>query len=194
MKKLIFPILLMFALVQQSVAQVDVQINPVGILFSSINVTSEFGVSEDFGIEAGVDYDFQNYNFDDFEYRNNAIGLRAIGKYYFGPEDGIDRWAIGGYTRFVTGTASTSDNTTSGRDEVKNTKFAIGFYTGYKWVSRKNVVFELGFGIGRNFVRKYEYNDGSSVNTDDIPLLNIDVLGRLSLGYRFGGGGGGKKK
>jgi len=194
MKKLIFPILLMFALVQQSVAQVDVQINPVGILFSSINVTAEFGVSEDFGIETGLDYDFQNYNFDDLEYRNNAIGLRAIGKYYFGPEDGIDRWAIGGYTRFVTGTASGSDNTTSSRDEVKNTKFAIGFYTGYKWVSRKNVVFELGFGIGRNFVRKYEYNDGTEVNTDDIPLLNIDVLGRLSLGYRFGGGCGSKKK
>ena len=191
MKKLIFPILLTFVVAYKSTAQVDVQINPIGILFSSINVTAEFGVSDDFGIEGGLDYDFQNFDIDGSEYRNNAVGIRAIGKYYFGPEDGIDRWTIGGYTRFVTGTSS-ADDAQSGRDEVKNTKFALGFYTGYKWVSKKNIVFELGLGVGRNFVRKFEYDDGTEANTDDIPLLNVDLLGRLSLGYRFGGSSSGK--
>ena len=191
MKKLIFPILLTFVFAYKSTAQVDVQINPIGILFSSINVTAEFGVSDDFGIEGGLDYDFQNFDIDGSEYRNNAVGIRAIGKYYFGPEDGIDRWTIGGYTRFVTGTSS-ADDAQSGRDEVKNTKFALGFYTGYKWVSKKNIVFELGLGVGRNFVRKFEYDDGTEANTDDIPLLNVDILGRLSLGYRFGGSSSGK--
>ncbi len=187
MKKLVLPVCLLFILIAQSRAQVDVQINPIGILFSNINATAEFGVSNDFGIEGGLEYNFQNFDVDDFEYKNNAIGFRAIGKYYFGPEDGIDRWTIGAYTRFATGTASGDDNTGGGREEVKNTKFAIGFYTGYKWVSRKNIVFELGLGIGRNFVRTFEYEDGTEVDTSDIPLLNIDILGRLSLGYRFGG-------
>lgn len=191
MKKLIFPILLTFVFAYKSTAQVDVQINPIGILFSSINVTAEFGVSDDFGIEGGLDYDFQNFDIDGSEFRNNAVGIRAIGKYYFGPEDGIDRWTIGGYTRFVTGTSS-ADDAQPGRNEVKNTKFALGFYTGYKWVSKKNIVFELGLGVGRNFVRKFEYDDGTEANTDDIPLLNVDLLGRLSLGYRFGGSSSGK--
>lgn len=186
MKKLILPIFLLLAVAYRSNAQVDVQINPIGILFSSINATAEFGVSEDFGIEGGLDYDFQNFNIDDIKYRNNGIGIRAIGKYYFRPEDGIDRWAIGAYTRFATGTASADDGLGT-EGEVKSTKFAVGFYTGYKWVSRKNVVFELGLGLGRNFVRTYEYSDGDEVDTSDIPLLNVDVLGRLSLGYRFGG-------
>ncbi|MBV6439919.1 MAG: DUF3575 domain-containing protein [Haliscomenobacteraceae bacterium CHB4] len=187
MKKLILPVFLLLACGNRIYAQVDVQINPVGILFSSINVTAELGVSEDFGIEGGLDYDFQNFDIGDFDYRNNAIGFRAIGKYYFRPEDGIDRWTIGAYARYITGTASTSGDAGNDREEVKNTKFAFGFYTGYKWVSQKNVVFELGLGIGRNFVRTYEYEDGSEVDTSDIPLLNIDLLGRLSLGYRFGG-------
>ena len=187
MKQIILPLLLLLALATSTHAQVDVQINPVAILFSSIDVTAEFGVSPDFGVEAGLDYNFQNWDIDDIDYKNNSVGIRAIGKYYFGPEDGIDRWAIGGYTRFVTGTASAEEETSNEREEVKNTKFAIGFYTGYKWVSKKNVVFELGLGLGRNFVRKYEYGDGEEVTTDDIPLLNIDVLARLSLGYRFGG-------
>jgi hypothetical protein len=188
MKKSLLPALLIAFAASRSFAQVDLQINPVGILFSSINVTAEFGISQDFGLEGGIDYDFQNYDIADLDYRNNAVGFRAIGKYYFGPEDGIDRWTIGAYTRYISGTSSTDDESAgNGREEVKNTKFALGFYTGYKWVSSKNIVFELGLGIGRNFVRKFEYEDGTEVDTSDIPLLNVDILGRLSLGYRFGG-------
>ena len=187
MKKSLFPVLLVLFAASRSFAQVDLQINPIGLLFSSVNVTAEFGLSQDFGLEGGIDYDFQNYDIEDLEYRNNAVGFRAIGKYYFRPEDGIDGWAIGAYTRFISGTSSTDENAGNGRDEVKNTKFAFGFYTGYKWISRKNIVFELGLGLGRNFVRKFEYEDGSEVDTSDIPLLNVDVMGRLSLGYRFGG-------
>ncbi|MBK7939335.1 MAG: DUF3575 domain-containing protein [Lewinellaceae bacterium] len=193
MKKLVLPVFFLLVCLTQNNAQVDVQINPIGILFSSIDVSAEFPVSEDFGIEGALGYDFQNYDIEDLKYKNNAFGVRAIGKYYFNPEDGRDRWNIGGYLRFASGKSSAEDAGT-GREEVKNTKFAVGFYTGYKWVSRKNVVFELGLGIGRNFVRTFEYEDGTEVDTSDIPLLNIDVLGRLSLGYRFGGSGGSGKK
>lgn len=192
MKKCLLLLFLVVAAAATSNAQVDVQLNPIGILFRSIDLSAEFGVSEDFGIEGALGYDFQNYNFDDIEYRNNAVGFRAIGKYYFKPEDGIDKWNVGGYARFSTGTSSVTEDSNSGRDDdVKNTKFAVGFYTGYKWVSRKNVVFELGLGIGRNFVRTFEYEDGTEADTSDIPLLNIDIFGRLSLGYRFGGSSGG---
>ncbi len=188
MQKFLLPFCFLFAWIARSNAQVDVQINPVGILFRSIDLTAEFPVSEDFGVEGALGYDFQSYKIDDLDYKNNGFGVRAIGKYYFGPENGIDRWNIGGYLRVSSG-KSTAEEADAGKTEVKNNKFAVGFYTGYKWVSRKNVVFELGLGIGRNFVRKFEFDDGSEVDTSDIPLLNIDIFGRLSLGYRFGGGG-----
>jgi hypothetical protein len=188
MKKLFFPICFLVAMVSQSNAQVDVQINPLALLFGSIDLTAEFPVSQDFGIEGGLDYNFQSFDIDDIEYKNNGVGIRAVGKYYFNPNRGIDRWNIGAYMKFVTGTSSAEDATTADRDEVKNTRFAVGFYTGYKWVSRKNIIFELGLGLGRNFVSNHEYSDGTEVDDDDVPLLNVDILGRLSVGYRFGGG------
>lgn len=187
MKNFFFSCLLLVAMVSQSSAQVDVQINPIAILFSSIDLTAEFALSQDFGIEGGLDYNFQNFDIDDIEYKNNGVGVRALGKYYFSPDKGIDKWNIGAYMKFVSGTSTTEDATTSERDEVKNTRFAVGFYVGHKWVSKKNIVFEIGLGVGRNFVSKHEYSDGTEVDDDDIPLLNVDLIPRLSLGYRFGG-------
>ena len=61
MKKSIFPVLLVLFATSRSFAQVDLQINPIGLLFSSVNVTAEFGLSQDFGLEGGIDYDFQKY-------------------------------------------------------------------------------------------------------------------------------------
>jgi hypothetical protein len=192
--KHLFSFLLLLAFVTKSNAQVDVQINPVAILFSSLNLTAEFPVSPDFGIEGGLEYNFQHFDVDDIEYKNNGVGIRAIGKYYFSPDKGIDKWNIGGYLKYAAGNATGEDNATGDRETVKSTRFGIGFYTGHKWVSRKNIVFELGLGIGRNFVSKYEYEDGTEANTDDIPLLEIDIILRLSLGYRFGGSSVGAKK
>ncbi len=186
MQKTILPLLLILCIAYKSQAQVDVQINPIGILFSSVDLSAEIGVTPDFGIEPSVGYDFQNWDFDNVKYKNNAFSSRVIGKYYFGPQNGIDRFNVGGYLRFSQGTASVSDDTDQSGD-VKNTKLALGVYTGYKWVSRNNVVFELGIGIGRKLIRTFEYSDGSSASTDDIPLLNADIFGRLSVGYRFGG-------
>ncbi len=186
MQRIFLSVLFIAGIAYNSQAQMDVQLNPVGILFNSVDLSAEFGVSPDFGIEGNLGYDFQNYDFDDVQYKNNAFGVRAIGKYYFSPQDGTDRWNVGGYLRYSQGKATVNDQDNSSGD-VKNTKLALGFYTGYKWVSRKNVVFELGIGLGRKLIRTYEYSDGTTVNTDDIPLLNADVFGRLSLGYRFGG-------
>lgn len=188
MKNALLALLFAAGLAGVANAQVDVSINPVGILFSSIDLSAESGFGTDFGIEAAVGYDFQNWKFDDVKYRNNAFSTRLIGKYYFNPRDGRDRFHVGPYVRFSHGTATVSDENNSAEDVV-NTKLAIGFYVGQKWVSRKNVIFELGLGMGRKLLRTYEYEDGTKASTDDIPLLNFDIFGRFSIGYRFGGGG-----
>ena len=46
----------------------------------------------------------------------------------------------------------------------------VGFLIGYKWISRKNILFEIGAGLGRSF-------------TEDDYLLGY---GKLHMGYRFG--------
>lgn len=187
MQRIFLPLILMTCIAYKSQAQVDVQINPIGALFRSVDLSAEFAVSPDFGIEPSVGYDFQNWDFDEGKYKNNAVSGRVIGKYYFGPQDGTDRFNVGAYMRYSKGKASISDNSSESNGDVKNTKLALGVYTGYKWVSRNNIVFELGVGLGRKLIRTFEYSDGSTVNTDDIPLLNADIFGRLSIGYRFGG-------
>src|SRR5262245_57323308 len=106
MKKIFFPVCFLLALVSQSSAQVDVQINPIAVLFSSVDLTAEFAVSQDFGIEGGLDYNFQNFDIDDIEYKNNGVGIRAIGKYYFSPDKGIDKWNVGAYMKYATGTST----------------------------------------------------------------------------------------
>ena len=116
-----------------------------------------------------------------------VVGARLIGKYYFNPSKGCDKWNIGPYVKFQQANGKGTDNSNNTSSEVSRTRFAVGFYTGYKWVSRKNIIFELGFGLGRAFVNKYK-SDDTSLNLADYPVLNIDATGKLAIGYRFGGG------
>ncbi len=84
----------------------------------------------------------------DFILVEDFVGGNVSGKYYFEPVKGIDRFHVGAFI---------------GIQET----VGIGFLLGYKWVSQKNVIFELGIGVGRSF------DDG------------VIGYGKLHLGYRF---------
>lgn len=170
----------------KSEAQIDVSANPISLLFSNFDVALEYRLKEDFGIELTPSLDFDKYSVNEVEYKNTGFGARLIGKYYFNPNKGCDKWNIGPYIKYGQATGKGTDKSTNSSYEVNRTRFSVGFYTGYKWVSRKNIVFEIGFGIGRAFVNKYE-SDDSTLDLGDFPVLNIDATGKLALGYRFGG-------
>lgn len=182
MKKLIIACFAIFALGTTAKAQTDVSINPIGLLFNSVTVTAEFGLSEDIGIEGGLNYNFNKYDIGDEEWKNSGFGVTAIGKYYFNPTRGINKWNIGPYLSFRTGSSSISIHDY----DVKTTRLSLGFYGGYKVVSAKNIVFEIGMGFGKALVNEYKADD-DTVSLTGLPILNIDVLGKLSVGYRFGG-------
>ena len=160
-------------------AQTDVSINPIGLLFSNIGVSLERPVSENFGLEGTANFSFNKYDALGDEFNSNGFGLRALGKYYFKPEKGIDKFNIGPYARIG------YNNINFTGDKIKNFRFAIGFYTGYKWVSKGNLIFELGFGLGRAFVNSYT-SDATSFDADEWPGFNLDATGKLAIGYRFG--------
>lgn len=164
-------------------AQIDLKINPLGALFSSPDVSAEFNISESIGVEASVGIAFPKYTVNGEEFKTNGFGLLGAGKYYFGPEDGCDKFFAGLYARYAstTGSSSVSD------DEVSNTRVGAGLLIGYKWVSNKNIIFEIDAGFGRAFVNDYELSSGDSTDLSDIPLLNFDGVFRLMVGYRLGG-------
>ncbi len=84
----------------------------------------------------------------DFILIEDFVGGNLSGKYYFEPEKGIDKFHVGVFVGI--------------QESV-----GVGFLAGYKLVSRKNVIFEVGLGIGRSF------DDG------------VIGYGKLHLGYRF---------
>jgi hypothetical protein len=190
MKKLILAIAFMssFAAVQ---AQTELKINPLGLLFLSPDLSAEFAVSEDIGIEPTVGISFLKLKVEEESLKSTGLSYGVQGKYYFNPDKGIDKFYAGIYLR---GGNSTFTSSTAGdNDKLTQNKLGIGLALGYKWVSKKNIVFELGGGLGRKLFNKFNVESGST-NLSNVPILNFDGFFRFSVGYRFGGDGGGSSR
>lgn len=182
MKKVLFTCAVIFVSLGAK-AQIDLSINPIALLFSNFDLSAEYRASNDIGIELTPGISFNKYNLGDGDYKTTGYGVRLIGKYYFSPEDGCDKWSIGPYVKFA---GSSLKNDANGH-EATNTRLAVGFYSGYKWVSRKNIIFELGLGVGKAFVNKYSSNDENYDLGIFDTITDIDFTGKLAVGYRFGG-------
>jgi len=185
MKKLIVLALFAFAISNITTAQVELKINPLGLLFNSPDIVAEYLVNEDIGVELGIGLVYGSYAAgltDDLS--RSGFSLLVAGKYYFNPDDGCDKFYAGAYLR--PRTVSFNDDDGDGFDSgFKQSAFGVGLITGYKWVGARGITFELGLGIGRAFGAKNTYNDNN--NNIDFPSIGIDGFGRLAVGYRFGG-------
>ena len=126
-------------------AQTELKMNHIGTLLDFFTVVFEIPVNKNFGLETELI----------FVADENQIGGGAIlhGKYYFDPDFSIDRVFIGFY---------------SGGFGTTEVIAGFGFEAGYKWLGKRNVIFELGFGGGR-----------VTSGTSFIPY------GRIMFGYRF---------
>lgn len=134
-------LLLLFALfLSKTHAQTEIKLSPFPLLFGVAAVSLEHGLSESWGLDA------------DLIAGQGAFGGNLSGKYYFNPKTSIDRFHIGVFTGNLGGEQT----------------FGIGFLAGYKVVSAKNILFEIGLGAGRSF-------NGES----------ILGYGKLHIGYRF---------
>jgi len=167
-------------------SQIDIKINPIGLLFNSPDVVGEYGITDDFGVELsfGLNYGDAALGLGNLE--RSGYNILGAGKYYFNQSKSINKFFAGVYLkqRSITFTG-TSD--LSGDIGYENSAFAGGFLIGYKWVSSRGIVFELAGGIGRAFSNNITFNDP---NNEDITVTGIgfDGVSRLAIGYRFGGG------
>lgn len=176
------------ALFTQTQAQVDVKINPIGALFGNPDLSTEFGLSENFGLEGGLLITNRKHSFLNTEYKRTGFGLFAAGKYYFNPEDGFDGFGVGMYSKFRSFNSETTDASITDNN-YSRTRFAVGMLITWKWVGDNGISFGLDLGGGRAFVENIEFNnpETTTITEDDVPALAIDAVMRLSIGYRFGG-------
>lgn len=187
MKKLFVLIVCVGFLSSSLKAQVDVTINPVGLLFENIRLNIEYGVSQDFGIEGRIAPLFNSSSIGEVNYSSLGLGIGVMGKYYFAPKTSIDGWHVGMYAEGRSNKFEADLDGTIIVPEYTNTRLAIGFYGGYKFVSNKNFVFDIGMGFGRNFVNRSVDANGNVLDGTDFLILQLDYIGKLAIGYRFGG-------
>ena len=162
-------------------AQVDVTVNPIGLLFGDLSVGGDFILSDEFSVEATLGFGGGDDDFTSLKWRN--IPITAVGKYYFNPDDGADKFYASAFLRYINRNYSADGETTFA--EYSQSRFGIGVGIGYKAVSRSGVVFDIGFGVGRAL------SDSTTFETDgeefEVDWPEIMFQGKLGVGYRFGG-------
>lgn len=182
MKKLLLPVLtvLCFAVFQKAQAQVDVTINPIGLLFGDFSVGADFALSENLSVEPQIGFGTNKIG----DVKGTNIGVNGVVKYYFSPNRGADRFYGDVFLRFINRSWNYDDNSTYAN--FTTTRFGLGFGLGYKVVSGGGFVFDIGLGAGRALVDKNKYEDGGV--EEDISWTKLMFQGKLGIGYRFGGG------
>ena len=170
-----------------SYAQIDLKINPIGALFGSPDVTADFILNDQFSVEGGLGIDFGSFRINDIKYKRSGFSVLAVGKHYFNPNLGGDKFGVGIYSRFRNFGNSLSDG--GDTDDYTRTRLALGLQIGWKRVSESGFIFEFDFGGGRALVDNTKFDNASisSITEDDIPSLTVDLLVRIAIGYRIGG-------
>jgi len=166
-------------------AQFEVKINPIGALFQSPDVSVEYIVNDDFGVEGKLGFAWSNNDVLGSEVRSNGLSLAVLGKYYFGPQEGADRFYTGMYGKFRTNNSSSND---VGVLSYNNTRLALGVVFGYKWVGDNGIVLDINLGLGRALVNNFKFDDpNDEIYEDALSLGNFDAISTIALGYRFPG-------
>ncbi|HFA49170.1 MAG TPA: DUF3575 domain-containing protein [Bacteroidetes bacterium] len=182
----LFALLAMFsigAFITKTNAQIDVTINPIGALFANLSVGADFAVSENMSVEAQLGFGSDKGGGDLAGYSYKNFPVTVIGKYYFNPNNGTDKFYADVFMRFVKRSYDYDDAFFSA---YKQTRFGLGFGIGYKIVGNSGFVFDIGVGAGRAFVDKLKYEDSSGTQTE-IDWTELMLNGKLGIGYRFGG-------
>lgn len=162
-------------------AQVDVTVNPIGILFGNLSLGADFILADEFSLEGQIGIGLGNDDFTGLKWSN--IPITAVGKYYFNPKNGADGFYADAFLRFVSRSYKADDDNTV-YATYSQTRLGLGIGIGYKVVSRKNIVFDIGFGVGRALLDNTSFNsDGEEFEVD---WPGIMFQGKLGIGYRFG--------
>jgi hypothetical protein len=145
MKVLTTTIFLVFATIFNASAQLDVTVNPIFSVLKSYQLSVEHTLADSWS--AGLDASFG----DDLYDGEGSRYAFLTGRHYFFPTQKSNNL----YLSVFAGASnySTYDWSFNGTDwffaEEKGTTFGYGFGAGYKFISNKNIVFDVAAGVGR---------------------------------------------
>lgn len=180
-KKLFSTLVLAVAFASVAFSQIEVKVNPVGLLWGGVSASGEYILSDNMGVEVSARLASRNLAFTSEDVRATGFGAGAQFKYYFSPNQGGDGFYASAYLRYA-GLSGKYTGELSGTEETVNwNKTAVGLGLGYKWVADSGLLFEIGGGVGRNLSSKWTYSDDSTIDFS----FPFDATFRLSVGYRF---------
>lgn len=185
MKKLVVIALFLSSAIAAS-AQVELKINPIGTLFGRPDISAEFGLPSNWGLEVGAGTFFGSSNIGDIKFKRSGFTGFAAGKYYFSSDKDHKGFNAGLYTDFRNIKREAVENQYE-NDNYTRQAFGVGLLIGVKAVGESGFLFETDLGLGRNFVNKLEFvdEDASTLDLTDIPFVNLNFLLRVAIGYRF---------
>ena len=173
--------LLLFLASLTAVAQTDVKLNVGSAVTLGLNVAAEVPVGEQSGLSLGAAYSNLGISFDeDAEYAYRNLRFVPEYRYYFTPQQGMDRFFAGGYGKLgrLTGIDRDTD------ERVRTTRAALGVLLGHKWVAESGFVFELNAGLGRAV--SFGSDEDSALYQQAIGAVTaIDVRLGIIVGWRF---------
>ncbi len=188
MKKLVL-FTLLFGTMFSMKAQIEVKFNPIYSIIGSVDVQSEYLVSETFGVELSLQPFFGHpYSIWDSEFRpgkQSGFAEKLRAKYYFSPYNGGDKKYL---DMFV---VNSSVNYTQSVSDFKETYIGVGVEYGTKTVFDSGFVYEYAVGLGTYLSHNYKYLDDTSDTDQDMGANNLNAIpvflsGKLVIGYRFG--------
>ncbi|MEM6967499.1 MAG: DUF3575 domain-containing protein [Bacteroidota bacterium] len=165
----------------KSNAQIDVTINPIGLLFENFSVGADFALTENISVEGTIGYGSGDDS--DFDFR--SIPINVFGKYYFNPKNGADKFYVSAWLRFINRSYEYDDSSVFVFSDYSQTRVGVGFGLGYKVVSKGGFVFDIGLGVGRAFIDNTSFED-EDLGTIEVDWPEIMFAGKLGIGYRFG--------
>ena len=181
-KKLLSTIAVALFFATATFAQIEVKVNPVGLLFGGVCISGEYILSDNMGVELTGRLASRNLAFTTEDSKLTGFGSTAAFKYYFSPDVGGDKFYAGVYARYAGLKGKYTGDLSQKEETVTWNKFALGINAGYKWVADSGLLFEVGTGIGRNLSSEWTYSDGDESYDFNFPL---DFTFRISVGWRF---------
>jgi len=166
-------------------AQIEIGANPLGLLFNNPDLSLEYVVFENFGLELTTNINYGRTIFNrglGFDLIKNGYRFRLAGKYYFDNDLGADRWFSGIY--FGPRRLRSTEIDSLGNTFVFTERyFALGFNGGFKWVGENGFIFEINGGLGRAF------NNGSDPDRTIFSSIStasgIDIFSTVKIGIRL---------
>ncbi len=191
MNKKIILITTLFLSYFTSNAQLDLKFNALGAVNKKFELSAEYALTENKGIEVIAGYSAKAYaagvsvNGQDISTKRSGFILGIKPNFYTNTREGLDGFYIAPYANYT-------NLTIQFQEKVRQSKLATGVIMGMKLFFTDAIGAQLEAGVGYNVIDKSKYvADGKEAILTEKALFGnlskINIPLRLSLVYRFGG-------